>query len=77
MKLEKREITLNESDSLKDAFFTYKSLLGVYMDTLLQSENRQTQSQIFSLLKELGEDALFVRDLLEESERICGKKTTE
>ncbi len=77
MKLEKREITLNENDSLKDAFFTYKTLLTAYVDALLQSENRQTQSQLFSLLKEVGEDGLFVRDLLADSDSMRGEKTTE
>ena len=34
MKLEKREITLNEKDSLADAYITQKSLLMTY-DALL------------------------------------------
>lgn len=77
MKLEKREITLNENDSLKDAFFTYKTLLTTYVDVLLKTQNKQTQSQLFSLLKEVGEDALFVRDLLNENAAMRGDKQAE
>lgn len=77
MKLEKREITLNEKDSLKDAFFTYKTLLTAYVDALLKTENKQTQAQLFSLLKEVGEDALFVRDLLSENAALHGDKQAE
>ena len=36
MKLEKREITLNESDSLKDLLFFEKALLNEYVEALAE-----------------------------------------
>ena len=77
MKLEKREITLNETDSIKDAFFTEKALLLEYVDALGKAQNKQTQSQLFSLMKEVGEDMLFLRDLLEENEQANGNPQAE
>ena len=77
MKLEKREITLNETDSIKDAFFTEKALLLEYASALGKAQNKQTQSQLFSLMKEVGEDMLFLRDLLKENEQANGNPQAE
>lgn len=64
MKLEKREITLNEKDSLKDVFYTEKNLLLSYCQYLYMAERNQTREELLALIKETGEDMLFTRDLL-------------
>ena len=67
MKLEKREITLNEFDSLKDAFYAEKTLLVEYVHALAKAERKETQGELLRLIKEIGEDMLFVRDLMRGS----------
>ncbi len=67
MKLEKREITLNEFDSLKDAFYMEKTLLAEYVHALSKAERKETRSELLSLIKEVGEDMLFLRDLMRGS----------
>ena len=64
MKLEKREITLNEKDSLKDVCYTEKNLLLSYCQYLCMAERNQTREELLALIKETGEDMLFTRDLL-------------
>jgi len=65
MKLEKREITLNEADSLKDVFYTEKALLDRYADALAVADNKETQNELLRLMREVGEDMLFIRSLLD------------
>ena len=67
MKLEKREITLNEFDSLKDAFYAEKTLMLEYVHALSKMERKETQTELLVLIKQLGEDMLFVRDLMRGS----------
>lgn len=67
MKLEKREITLNEFDSLKDAFYAEKMLIVEYVHVLAKAERKETQGELLRLIKEIGEDMLFVRDLMRGS----------
>lgn len=67
MKLEKREITLNEFDSLKDAFYMEKVLLGEYVNALGRVERQETKKELLRLMKEAGEDLCFVRDLMRGS----------
>lgn len=67
MKLEKREITLNEFDSLKDAFYAEKMLIAEYVHALAKAERKETQGELLRLIKEIGEDMLFVRDLMRGS----------
>ncbi len=67
MKLEKREITLNEFDSLKDAFYAEKMLMVEYVHALAKAERKETQGELLRLIKEIGEDMLFVRDLMSGS----------
>lgn len=64
MKLEKREITLNEFDSLKDVFYIEKTLLNEYVYALSKATRKQTRGELMRLLKETGEDMYFVRDLM-------------
>ncbi len=63
MKLEKREITLNESDSLSDALETEKSLLRAYAERFAAAERRETAETLVRHAKEVAEDAAFVANL--------------
>ncbi len=67
MKLEKREITLNEADSIKDVFFMEKALLQAYSLQLSKAERKQTRSEMVKLLSETGENVYFVADLMKRS----------
>ena len=68
MKLEKREITLNESDSLKDVFFMEKTLLNRYMETLEKASRKEVRNEILNLMKETGEEMCFLQDLMRKTE---------
>ena len=65
MKLEKREITLNEKDSLADAYLTQKSLLLTYVAVLDKVSKKQTRERLLDLMRETCEDLFFVKDLKE------------
>ena len=67
MKLEKREITLNEADALTDLFFTEKSLASHYVFALESAKKKQTRQALLHLLKEVGEDLYFVKDLMKKA----------
>lgn len=68
MKLEKREITLNETDSVKDVLYMQKALLAEYVDVLESAERKATREELLRLLKAAGEDMCFVCDLARDSE---------
>jgi hypothetical protein len=63
MKLEKREISLNEADSLQDAFLTEKSLLFSYLQTLERVSVKSTRHTLRALLDETVQDLFFICDL--------------
>lgn len=67
MKLEKREITLNEYDSLQDAFYLQKLLIIEYTQALSQTARKETRSELMRLIKETSEDMCFVVDLMNGS----------
>ena len=67
MKLEKREISLNEYDSLKDAFYTQKLLLIEYAHALAETAKRQTRDELVKLITEICDDMSLMRDLMEKS----------
>ena len=67
MKLEKREVTLNEYDSLCDCFYALKTVLNECMRAVEFAEKRQTRSELFSLINGVMEDMYFVRDLMDGS----------
>lgn len=67
MKLEKREITLNESDSLKEAFYIEKMLLGEYVETLSRTVRKDVRSELLRLMRETGEDMCLLLDLWRSS----------
>ncbi len=64
MKLEKREITLNEFDSLKDIFYTEKCLLSEYTLAIAKAERKETRTALINECKEIAEDLCFVGDLM-------------
>ena len=64
MKLEKREITLNESDSLKDALYMQKILLNEYVFYLPKATRKETRGELLRLIKEVAEDMFFAADLV-------------
>ena len=66
MKLEKREITLNEKDSLKDVFYLEKTMLAEYGEALLQAERNETQRGLFELMRQTAKEMLFIKDLLKD-----------
>ncbi|MBQ7368196.1 MAG: hypothetical protein IJW60_00615 [Clostridia bacterium] len=67
MKLEKREITLNEFDSLKDVFYAERLLLLEYTRALEKVERKETKNELIKLVCEVGGDLLFARDLMRGS----------
>lgn len=67
MKLEKREITLNEYDSLKEMFYMEKLLMNEYSECLTKATRRETRKELLRLMCEVGEDMSFVQDLMGKS----------
>ena len=66
MKLEKREITLNEQDSLRDVLFMEKALLFEYMDGLVKACRKETRERLLDCIKDSAEDLFLIKDLLEK-----------
>ena len=64
MKLEKREITLNEYDSLKDTFYMQKLLLLEYVNGVADARRKEVRGELTSLMREISEDMCLLRDLL-------------
>ena len=56
MKLEKREITLNEKDSLQDARYMQKGLLSAYLQGLEQVERKEVRQYIQQRITELQKE---------------------
>jgi len=69
MKLEKREITLNQTDSLTDVFYTEKNLTAHYTYALESVQRKETREQLLKLLKEAGEDLYLAQDLMQRSRK--------
>lgn len=67
MKLEKREITLNEYDSLMDAFYLHKTLINEYLSVLFSVEKKQIREGLLQCIKETAEDGFFLLDLIHGS----------
>lgn len=66
MKLEKREITLNEADSIKDAFYVEKLLLTEYVHALASVQTKSEGHELLRLMQEVQTDMLFLQGMLEE-----------
>ena len=69
MKLEKREITLNEYDSLQDTYYREKTLLEEYTATLLQAQRKEVKDTILHLICETAEEIFLLQDLLKTSKK--------
>ncbi len=68
MKLKKREITLNEADSLKDVFYMEKTLAEGYKREGA-CFRKETQNELTRLQGEAAEECALVRGLLKKSIR--------
>ena len=64
MKLEKREITLNEYDSLHDIFQTEKNLLRAYIELLEYIESKEIKQAFIKAVSLVAEDMLSVLSLM-------------
>jgi len=67
MKLEKREITLNESDSLKDVFYLEKAILQAYLSRDKHLERKEAENELSVLLTEAEKDEKRVYALWKKS----------
>lgn len=65
MRLEKREITLNEYDSLQDAYHMQKMLLQEYCLRLPQLKRKQTRAEALRIMEENVKDLFLLSDLIE------------
>ena len=63
MKLEKREISLNEADSLFDALCLENMLLSAYAQALQYCTRKQSRDEVLRLMQETGKDVTYVKDL--------------
>lgn len=67
MKLEKREITLNEADSLKDVYYLEKTLLREYSARLALAKCQETKHELSTLVKQVTADMENVERLMKKS----------
>lgn len=67
MKLEKREITLNEADSLKDVFYLERTLLKEYSEGQGYTERRELENELTTLIEDTKADMEKVFSLWEQS----------
>ena len=67
MKLEKREITLNERDSILETAYTSKNLLIEYAFSLCHIKRKELRKEILKCMQETGDDVSFLFDLAEQS----------
>lgn len=65
MKLEKREITLNEADSLRDMLYMEKTVLEEYVKALEHPLSKQTQNQLIASLQSIALRACETRTVLQ------------
>ena len=67
MKFEKREITLNEIDSLKDSFYFEETLLARYQSGLDSTENKETTETIRSFIRATESEIQTLSKLMKKS----------
>ena len=67
MKLDKREITLNEADSLQDIYCFEKTLAEEYGRQVLNAVKKETKNGLLRLMKETYEEAIEIGDLWRRS----------
>jgi rubrerythrin len=68
MKLEKREITLNEKDSITDMLYLEKTLLSVYEKGLKTTESKQAKGFCQEKIAEIQGEIVHLQ---REIENIC------
>ncbi len=69
MKLKKREITLNEADSLQDMYYLEKSLLGAYERGIENAAQKQTVNELNKGKAETEKEMAFLFSLWEKSKK--------
>ncbi len=52
MKLEKREITLNETDSIKDMLYMEKILLRVHEESVKKAERKEVEGVLHKMIED-------------------------
>ncbi len=67
MKLKKREITLNEADSLKDMYFLEKLIEGEYAKADFGAERKEAKNEGARLQAEAAEERAFLHKLWKKS----------
>ena len=74
MKLEKREITLNEQDTLQDICRVEESLLHDYVTLLTHIQRKQTRELLLMHIREVAEDLYTVTDFKKTAQMQVGMK---
>ena len=74
MKLEKREITLNEADTLTEACLMEEALLHAYVDALSKQKQKQTRRALAEHMQKTAEDLYTLLDLLDTVKNRVGIK---
>ncbi len=69
MKLKKREITLNEKDSLKDMYYLEKALLSAYERGIEGATQKQTVNELTRFKKQTEEELQSILSLWEKSKK--------
>lgn len=65
MKFEKREITLNEYDSILDVLFTHERLAELYLEGARQADTKEVRELLKKRLSETLDEVYFLSDLLD------------
>ena len=69
MKLEKREITLNEADSLKDMYYMEKSLWMAYAEGEPFLSRKEVENELEELIKQTKEEKERMYTLWQKSKK--------
>ena len=65
MKFEKREITLNEYDSILDILLTHERLASLYFEGAKFANRKETRELLKKRLSETLDEIYFLNDLLD------------
>lgn len=74
MKLEKREITLNEKDSLLDMLFFETALLSVYKNAEKNADSVEAAGEFARLCKEVEKEVRFLEKQATAAPYSLGRK---
>lgn len=64
MKNEKRDVTLNEEDSIKDMLCMERVLLNEYVTAIYGAERKEARTALIEGLSATAEEVFFLEDLL-------------